>query len=143
MNKEDKEILENFDDDEQKKIKALSTYIPVSIEDAAEHFQNEDYLVLDDDEADEIAAECIKESLWAFNASFIIENSDLPVEAEEMVKAFQEEKNEGANDTIAAMINDIDEFIDAAISADGRGHFMNTYDGEENEEGEYFIYRMN
>ncbi len=45
------------------------------------------------------------------------------------------------------MIEDEDEFVSQAISADGRGHFLNTYDGNENEqtiEGTtFYIYRMN
>lgn len=104
------------------------------------------YMVLTDDEANEKCAEYIKDSLWAFNADFIISHSKLPWEAKEMVESFQREKCEGANDTIEAMIEDIDEFIEDAISADGRGHFLNTYDGNENEEtvnGEtFYIYRM-
>lgn len=105
-----------------------------------------EYLVLTDSEATDKANEYIKESLWAFNASFIIENSNLPWEAEEMIKSFQVDKCEGANETIEAMITDLDSFCEAAISADGRGHFMNSYDGDEIEEnliGEYYIYRAN
>ena len=33
--------------------------------------------------------------------------------------------------------------INEAIEVDGCGHFVATYDGEENEMGEYFIYRLN
>ena len=33
--------------------------------------------------------------------------------------------------------------INEAIEIDGCGHFIATYDGEENEMGEYFIYRLN
>ena len=33
--------------------------------------------------------------------------------------------------------------INEAIEVDGCGHFIATYDGEENEMGEYFIYRLN
>ncbi len=108
---------------------------------------NGDYLVLTDDEADEKAAEYIKDSLWAFNASFIIDHSKLPYEAEEMVKNYQADKCESANESIEALIEDMDEFISDAISADGRGHFMSSYDGNENEEevgGEtFYIYRLN
>jgi len=106
-----------------------------------------EYLVLSDQEAQDLAEEYIKESLWAFNAEFIIEHSALPYEALDMIKNFQSEKCESANDTIEALITDMDEFISDAIAADGRGHFLNTYDGEENTQsvnGEtYFIYRTN
>jgi len=44
-------------------------------------------------------------------------------------------------------LDDIDSFVDAAISADGRGHFMSSYDGNENEEEvngtTFYIYRIN
>jgi hypothetical protein len=93
-----------------------------------------DYYVLTDSEADEKAAEYIKDSLWAFNASFIIEHSKLPYEAKEMVQSFQSVKCESANDTIEALIEDMNEFVQDAIRADGRGHFLSSYDGNENEE---------
>ena len=105
---------------------------------------DDDYSVCTDEEAGEAAKEYIKESVWAFNAEFIISHSKLPYEAVEMVQAFQE-KCEDANDTILALIEDFDKFVSDAISADGRGHFLSSYDGEENEEtvnGEtYYIYR--
>jgi len=106
-----------------------------------------EFRVLTDEEADKAAEEYIKGSLWAFNADFIIDHSKLPYDAIEMVKGYQESKCEGANDTIEALIEDMDEFVKDAISADGRGHFMSSYDGEENEEtveGEtFYIYRQN
>ena len=89
------------------------------------------------------AEEYIKDSLWAFNAEFIVEQAKLPDEAVEMVRGFQEAKSEGANETIAALIKDMDGFVAAAIQADGRGHFLAGYDGAENEEGGFFIYRTN
>jgi hypothetical protein len=100
-------------------------------------------MVLTEEEADEKAAEKIRDSVWAFNSSFIIEHSDLPAEAEEMVSFFQEKKSEGANETLTALIKDMDEFIADAISADGRAHFLATYDGKEEGEGNFLIYRTN
>ena len=106
---------------------------------------DDDYSVYTDEEADEKAEIYISESVWAFNAGFIINHSKLPYEAIEMVEGFQSAKCEDANDTILALIDDFDEFVSDAISADGRGHFLSSYDGEENEEmvnGEtYYIYR--
>lgn len=106
---------------------------------------DDDYSVYTDEEADEQAKEYIEEAAWAFNADFIIDHSSLPYEAREMIKFFQREKCEGANDTILALIDDFDEFVSDAISADGRGHFLSSYDGCENEEKIngtwYYIYR--
>lgn len=54
---------------------------------------------------------------------------------------------------MAQLIGDnMQDFIEQAISSDGRGHFLNTYDGNESEfncfdytgENQYlFVYRMN
>lgn len=122
---------------------ALSEHLSIDEGEATDLIESDDYLVLTDDEANERAAEHIKGSIWAFNASFIIEHTDLPLEAEKMVKFFQEKSAEGANDTITKLITDMDSFIESAISADGRGQFLSFYDGQEHEVGEYFIYRMN
>ncbi len=107
-----------------------------------------DYLVLTDDEADEKAKEDILESLWAFNASFIAYHTDLD---EEVIQAIHDNgKCESNNDTIHNLIKklgDIDDFVSDAISADGRGHFLSSYDGNENEETvngtTFYIYRQN
>src|SRR5262249_38857496 len=131
------------------RIRALMKHLGEPTEDIEEVRENEFevgnavYLVLTDEEADKRATEDIEDSLWAFNAGFIIEHSDLPREAREMVAYFQEKKAEGANDTIRALIKDLKEFVEDAISADGRGHFISHYDGEEHEAGDFFIYRIN
>ena len=100
-----------------------------------------EYMILDDNEANDIAREDIEESLWAFNPEFIIAYTNLPYDAVEIIRCFQE-RCENANEAIYALIGNMDEFVDDAISADGRAHFLNTYDGEEIEADEYFIYRM-
>lgn len=133
----------------EKRTAALAKYLDMGKDDIEEVHEgeysvgNKEYLVLTDAEADRRTEEHIKDSLWAFNAEFIIEHSKLPYEALEMIRGFQEAKSEGANETIAALIDDMDEFVAAAIGADGRGHFLSGYDGEENEEGGFFIYRTN
>ena len=119
-----------------------------------------EYMVLTDEEADERAKDYIEETVWAFNADFICRVCGLPYEAEEMIRSFQRESCEGANDTILALIENadgLDFFVEEAISADGRGHFLSHYDGEENEvsfmreddngidlhEVTYYVYRTN
>jgi hypothetical protein len=37
----------------------------------------------------------------------------------------------------------LDSFVESAISADGRGRFLASYDGAESEENGYYIYRIN
>jgi len=110
---------------------------------------NNDYFVLTDDEADEKAADYIKDSLWAFNASFLSSETGYPIEVFEGLQ----DRCENSNDAVEALIEsnksdtNLKDFIDAAIGADGRGHFISSYDGNENEEtvngNRYFIYRQN
>ncbi len=136
---------------EEKKIEALAKYLGEDAEDITQSKYDEctfdvgsrEYLVMTDDEADEKAAEQIKDSAWAFNSSFLASYCDLP---EEVFTAMQG-KCEGANDAITKLIErsegGMDGFIEEAISADGRGHFLNTYDGNEDEAGEFYVCRIN
>jgi len=105
--------------------------------------RNREYMILTDEEANTKAATDIKNTLWAFNSEFIIDHSKLPYEATEMLKTFQEKVCESANETIEALINDIDGFIEDAIKSDGRAHFLNTYDDQEHQQGKFYIYRVN
>ena len=108
----------------------------------------EEYLILTDAESDVATRDYILESLWAFNPSFILENCNLDT-SENVVKslqAFQEKCCDRCNEFIKALINGtcgIDQFVENAIDADGRGHFLSSYDGEENELNGLFIYRVN
>ena len=70
---------------------------------------------------------------------------------EEAIKKIQE-LHEDANDALAEMIKDFDEFVEDAVACDGRGHFLAGYDGVEHEvtyksidnvETDYYIYRRN
>lgn len=106
----------------------------------------DEYLILDEDEREEAATEHIKESLWAFNASFLSNMTELP---EEVFEALQD-KCEGANEAIEKLIEStcgLEDFVEAAIEADGYGHFLAQYDGEEQETSVngtyYYIYRQN
>ena len=126
------------------KHRALAEFLNIDLEDVDSY--EDDYLVLTDDEADEAVREYIKDSVWAFNASFILCECGLDGSGEDSLKAMQEKSCESANDFILSLIEKtcgLDEFVDSAVCADGRGHFLSSYDGEENEQGEYFIYRTN
>lgn len=143
--------------------KALAQFLSVDPSEVSElsydhyglpHFSADggEYAVGTDQEADEAGTEAVRSSLWAFNASFILSECGLPMELEEAIAAFTSEKCESANDAIEALVercckNGVEEFAQSAFSADGRGHFLSGYDGEENEEtvnGETFcIYRTN
>lgn len=105
-------------------------------------YGNEEYLVLTDEEADQLADNYIRDSVWAFNASFI--EAFVPDGITEDIIKIIQEKYEDANKPLLSLIGDnLDMFIRDAIASDGRGHFISMYDGEEVEEGDYFIYRTN
>lgn len=135
------------------RIVALANFLGCEVEDINEgygknslEYCNSEYLVLTEEEADEKAAAYVKDSLWSFNADFIFRHSNIKYPSEAAVKAFQKmqyELCESANELVEALINDIDSFIEAAIDADGRGHFISWYDGDENEEDGFLIYRIN
>lgn len=105
-----------------------------------------DYLVLTEEERDEKVKEHIEQSVWAFNSSFLASQTDLP---EEVFKALQD-KCEDGNEAVLSLIEKtcgLDDFVEEAVSCDGYGHFLSTYDGNEEEtevEGEtYYVYRTN
>jgi len=106
-------------------------------------YGDKEYLVCTDQEADEEARDYIRQSVWAFNSGFLQCHTDID---SEILEAAQE-KCEGANEMIFNSIKDFDDFVSDAISSDGRGHFMSSYDGYEHEETindkEYYIYRTN
>lgn len=117
---------------------------------------DEEFYILDDDRAYALAFQLIKDELWAFTPEFITAHlkydvvyCDNPVNLDDLrlaVRAVQDRLCEGANAIIQALIDDLEEFVEDAIAADGRGHFIASYDGEEHEvtvDGEtYYIYRL-
>ena len=134
------------------KEKALAEFLGVKENEVEENswgtystISSDEYLVLTDEEADEKAYSEIEESLWAFNAEFIIEMCGLNSGVESL-RTMQKNSCEDCNDFIRAIIKGtcgMECFVESAIESDGRGHFISYYDGEENESGKYFIYRVN
>lgn len=115
----------------------------------------ESYFVLTDDEANEYTQKYILDSIWAFNADFILSHSRINVDDVnydedsilKSLKSVQEKLCESANPLLAALLENEEEFITDAIEADGRGHFLSQYDGKENEVSDadetFYIYRQN
>ena len=102
-------------------------------------FANEEYLVLTEDEADDKVKEYIKETVWAFNPTFLSDHSG--IDEEVFIKL--QESCETANDAIFKLIKNFDNLVKDAIYVDGRGHFLAGYDGNENEQGDFYLYRTN
>jgi hypothetical protein len=87
-------------------------------------------IAFSDEIADTAAKQYIEDSLWAFNAEFLASKTDMPVE---IYKALQPQC-EDSNDAITKLVEKtcgLDSFVESAIAADGRGHFMSSYDSEE------------
>ncbi len=115
-------------------------------------FHSEEYLVLTHEEAFVMTKESIRQSLWAFNTSFLLDYMPTlepileygSIEISNAIQKMQENLCESANEIIFGLVNNrFNDLVEDAIDADGIGHFLAGYDGEENEEGEYFIYRIN
>lgn len=137
------------------KIKALSIYLGCDEDEISEGYDEctfeygrGEYLVCTDEEADERCEDYILDTLWAFNTSYIMNYIDTRTDYDDRslhkcLVAIQE-LYEDSNYLIKLLVgNRLGEFIDDAISTDSRGHYLASYDGEEIEEGDYFIYRTN
>ena len=133
--------VKTVDKTEQEKIEALAKHLDCSIDEAVNSMN--DYLVYTDDEADEAVYNYIKESVCFFRSDFISAHCDVDIEV--IVKL--QELNEDSNEAIRSLIKDFDHFVSDAVCADGRGHFIASYDHEENEQtingNDYYIYRSN
>ena len=136
------------------KIRAIEAYTESTvIKNDGQRFEMEDgseWLVLDD-EADELTREEIEESLWAFNPDFIVRhmpNLDELTKKQESdligaLGQIQGSLCENCNPLFAAIIEDMDDFVDDAIESDGRAHFLARYDDVEVElENGLYAYRI-
>lgn len=133
------------------RIEALAKFLGVEVENLEElkyqdnsftDLEGNEYKVLTNDEADQEAADYIRESLWAFNADFICYYMPNGIGPEE-VEALRGDRCESVNLAFRALVGDnLSDLIDDAIAADGRAHFLNTYDGSEHEQDEYYIYQI-
>lgn len=110
----------------------------------------QEWRVLTDEEADEAVVEYVTDSAWAFNASFLAGYMPEGIDAAE-IDSIRGDRCEDANAAIVALIkaggHDMEEFAGDAANADGRGHFLSSYDGDEIEFDHrgrtWFLYRVN
>lgn len=152
--------------DEQKKL-ALADFLGIepselSIDEERNTFSTGtcEWLVLTDEEADKKTREEIEGILWAFNPDFILKECNLIKEMDgptlhsvnESLRSIQEKCCENCNDFFKGLIKGtcgLDKFVQDAISADGRGHFLAYYDfrehfHEDSRSGEdFYIYQIN
>ena len=107
-----------------------------------------EYAVGTDEQATEAAKNYIKDSAWSFRPEYIASHTRAGA-SNGMIKAIRalQESCEGCNDDVLSLIEDLEEFMEDIISADGRGTLLSSYDSEEQEiviSGEmFFAYRLN
>jgi hypothetical protein len=91
------------------------------------------YAIGTEEEAEEAAAEYIRESLWAFRPEFLCDYAPSCMRPE-WIQHIIGDRCESANDDVLDMVGDnLDELISNAIAADGIGSFLMTYDDEHHE----------
>ena len=149
---EEKYLMEthwnNYKEDYSDQAILLAEHLGVDLDEAESYIDDEDYLVLTDEEADEAVREEIEEMVWAFTPSFLSAHTGVD---EEIFEALAD-RCESNNESFKRMIKDFDWFVEDAVRCDGRGHFLAGYDHEEHEvtyksidntETDYYIYRRN
>lgn len=102
------------------------------------------YVVMTDDEATKAAEYNIRNTMFAFNAQWIADFVPDGIDAEH-IKVMKGDKCEEINDAMIALVEagkGMDRFVEASIAADGREHFLNSYDGNEYDLGGYIIIRV-
>jgi hypothetical protein len=108
----------------------------------------EEWAIGTDEECDEAIKQYMQDSVWTFRPEFIASHTKAGA-SNGMIKAITalQESCEDCNDDIKSLIEDMNDFISDAVSADGRGMFLSPYDSEEQEikiDSEYyFAYRLN
>lgn len=100
-------------------------------------------------EVEAAIAECIEQEAWSFNSDFVARHSKngYSTELDKAIKMVQEDMSEDAQDLVIAVIENLETFIEDAVSEDGRGMFLNRNDNTEDEvkyKGvTYYCYRIN
>lgn len=106
-----------------------------------EDFEVSNYRFINSDSIDQIQRDELKNDLWmlgCFNASFLAECSNLPIE---LIEAGQNgEQYEAVGKVMLAFIDEIQEEYSRL---DGYGHHFSSYDGETLEILNYFVFRTN
>jgi hypothetical protein len=90
--------------------------------------------------------ESTRESVWAFNASFLAGYMPDGIDAEE-IDAIRGDRREDANAAMLALIATGPSDLETLASDYGRGHALAHYDGEESEVEHagrtWYVYRVN
>ena len=107
-----------------------------------------EYAIGTDEEATDAAKNYIKDSAWSFRPEYIASHTKAGASSG-MIRAIRALQNEceSCNDDVISLIEDLEEFMDDVINADGHATLLSSYDSEEQERviaGEmFFAYRLN
>lgn len=100
------------------------------------------YMVAENEQkAFEACCEYVEDNLCYFCPEFLAEQTELPIEIFEAL-ASKDFHDNSVYKSLIEHVTTIENFTQAAIDADGRGHFLNSWDGSELEIGEYLLYRL-
>ena len=91
-----------------------------------------EWLLVHPDDLPGVLTEEITNLAWAFNASFLAGVTGIEIEAFEAIHS--NKRCEANNEAMIAVIQGtcgVERFVDAAVQADGAGHFLASYDSEE------------
>ena len=138
-------IYKNGNTDSKRAAVAIikSGYEPDNVDFDGYHWtiDGDDYQIYTDSEADEALTDYIGGSVWAFNSDFLSEQTGIDSEVFTLLQG----KCEDSNLAILKLIEGscgLSDFIENAVSTDGRGSFLSSYDGEEIEFNGWFFYRI-
>lgn len=143
------------------RVKALAAFLSLDADEAEAisasryddtelEYGRESYRVLTDEEATAAAIAAASDSLWAFNVTFL--ERYVPAlrdtRAADAWRTVVDKLSESAGPLGEALLGDrVDDALRDAVAEDGRGHFLASYDGEENEVRAggitFYIYRTN
>jgi hypothetical protein len=101
-----------------------------------------EFAIGDDDEADEAVRDNIKDSVWSFRPEFLSSYTGLPEEVFTALQVQCEDSNDAVLQCIKRTKRRLAGFVDEAVAADGRGHFLSPYDGDEHEVDNFYIYQI-
>jgi hypothetical protein len=145
--------IDILDEEEYVKRKCIAEHFGCSVADVVDidddryQVDGREYLIVDDDTADTYAREHIEDTLWAYRPSFLSGETGIAVCVYEAIAG--NERYDENNEALKVLIEGtcgMDDFVDSAISADGRGQYLSPYNGEEIEldiYGEtYYAYRL-
>lgn len=87
------------------------------------------------EDLDQVSTDAVLETAWAFRPQFLADHTGLPVELFDALVANNrcEDNNEVVLTLLRKVGPGIEAFVRDAIAADGVGHFLSPYDGEEHE----------